>query len=725
MALWSLAAPASTVNENAQLQLERVPMATYEVFGLLGNRIRACVDNWLLVTPDKNPGLLDMFANREQNVSGEDENDSHQLVPFAGEYVGKYLISAVQIMRMSEDPRLRDTLSDVVERLLILQTDDGYLGPWPEKEQLLGHWDLWGNYHVMLGLILWYEQTGDERALDAVRKAADLVCRTFLDTGHRVLDVGEPDKNMAIMHILAILNQKTGEPRYLQMAMEVLKDFEKSGDYYRDGLASVEFFQTSKPRWESLHAIQGLVELYRITGRVDFKRAFLHHWASIRRFDMRNTGGFSSGEKATGDPFADAPIETCCVIAWQAVMIDALRLTGEATIADDIELATFNAVAGAQHPSGKWCTYDAAMNKAQGIRLPFHEQHAWQSRPNAPLLGCCPVNSPRGFGVLSEWGIMRNSEGLTVNFYGPMRAKLTLDDGSLVEIEQITDYPLGDTVRLKIVITEPKEFMLALRIPEWSKTTDVFLNGESTATPRPGDYFKINRTWRVGDEIILRLDLAIRYESGDLEQAGNVSLYRGPILLCKDDRFNRRGTAKIDVANLAEAKLKDPNDLDVGTSLQYLPWLVVELHTIEGKLVHLTDFANAGLDDRGYHSWLPAIHARPPKPVASLPADGATIITDTITFRWRTPADSITETCQYTVEISDSSAFQQTVLSLDSDGNDSVTISGESAHLLRPKKVYYWKVVARDQFGKAESISPYKQFTVDRTSAGQINALSQ
>lgn len=38
------------------------------------------------------------------------------------------------------------------------------------------------------------------------------------------------------------------------------------GDYYRTGLAGQEFYRTPRPRWESLHAIQGLVELYRITG---------------------------------------------------------------------------------------------------------------------------------------------------------------------------------------------------------------------------------------------------------------------------------------------------------------------------------------------------------------------------------------------------------------------------------------------------------------------------
>ncbi len=183
-------------------------------------------------------------------------------------------------------------------------------------------------------------------ALAAARKAADLICKTYLDAGRSTLDAGSSEMNMGIIHGMAILYRKTGEPRYLNMAKMVLKDFEQAGDYYRLGLRGEEFYRTPKPRWESLHSLQGMAELYRATGDDTFRRAFLNLWASIRRFDRRNTGGFSSGEQATGNPYANQAIETCCVIAWEAVMIDALRLSGDSTIADDLELATFNAVAG-------------------------------------------------------------------------------------------------------------------------------------------------------------------------------------------------------------------------------------------------------------------------------------------------------------------------------------------------------------------------------------------
>ena len=118
-----------------------------------------------------------------------------QLVPWAGEFVGKYLISAIQALRMSESEELRATVTNVVTRLIESQAEDGYLGPFKNGERLLGHWDLWGHYHCMLALLMWHEQTGDQAALSCARRAADLVCRTYLDSGRRALEAEESRRN--------------------------------------------------------------------------------------------------------------------------------------------------------------------------------------------------------------------------------------------------------------------------------------------------------------------------------------------------------------------------------------------------------------------------------------------------------------------------------------------------------------------------------------------------
>jgi uncharacterized protein len=693
---------ASPAREQGGLCWDTVPAATFTFGGVLGQRVKANVEHWLLPCPEKNPELLEVYAHREAN-------HEPPLVPWVGEFAGKYLISAVQAMRMSDDPRLRSAVGKVVDRIIQLQAADGYLGCWPKNEQLLKHWDLWENYHVMLGLILWSEQTGDKPALAAARRAADLICRTYLDARRPAHDAGSPEMNMGIIHGLAILYRITGEPRYLDMAKAVLKDFEQAGDYYRTGLRGEEFFRTPRPRWESLHSLQGMAELYRITGDESFRCSFLNHWASIRRFDVHNTGGFSSGEQATGNPFANAAIETCCVVAWEAVMIDALRLTGDSTIADDLELATSNAVAGAQHPSGEWCTYNTPMN---GRRIPSHVGIAFQIHPGGKFLNCCSVNGPRGLGMLSEWAVTRNGDSLAVNFYGPMRANIALADGTPVAIKETSDYPLGETARLKVSPQAAKQFTLALRIPAWSLKTAIALNGKPIDRVKAGEYLKLTRTWQAGDEIALRFDFRLRYESGDLEQAGMAAVYRGPILLCADDRFKTDGPGKLDVAKLNEAKLVPNDSAILQAAGSHRPWLVLDVPTANGKSLRLVDFASAGATGKEYQSWLPAVNARPPRPASLLPVDGAKLRRGPVTFSWRSPARELAQQ-RCAVVISDSRSFERPVVSVDAQEANRVTVPADKAAILQPGKTYYWKIIARNPHGQSESIAPYKRFTIE------------
>ena len=161
-----------------------------------------------------------------------------------------------------------------MQELLDSQASDGYLGPFPQQERLLKHWDLWGHYHVMLALLMWHEQTGDRQALESCTRIADLVCRTYLNSDCRMHEAGSTEMNLSIIHALGQLYRLTSQERYLQMMREIERDWESEGDYFRSGLAGVEFYRTPKPRWESLHNLQGLVELYRITGDDRYRTAF-------------------------------------------------------------------------------------------------------------------------------------------------------------------------------------------------------------------------------------------------------------------------------------------------------------------------------------------------------------------------------------------------------------------------------------------------------------------
>jgi DUF1680 family protein len=541
--------------------------------------------------------MLQIFRDR-------DREPLRDLVPWAGEFAGKYLISAVQALRLTQDPALRAHLATFVTDLVATQHESGYLGPFPTQEGMIGEgrWDLWGQYHVLLGLFEWFRETGDRNALNACLKCADHFCAEFLGGEKRVLHAGWEEMNESCSHIFALLYQAFGEPRYLQLLREIERDWEvpPSGDYVRTALEGTPFYKTPKPRWEGLHCVQAIAELYFIRGEEGYRKAFLQIWRSIQEGDRHNTGGFSSGEQATGNPYDPNAIETCCTVAWMAITVDALRMTGDPRAADELELSLYNATLGSQSPSGRWWTYNTPMD---GERKASAHDIVFQARAGSGELNCCSVNAPRGIGFLAEWGVMQSAEGLALNYYGEGVWGTTTPQGDRVLIEQETDYPRSGSIALRVLPqdAEGARFTLSLRIPGWSEQTSVLLNGEPVSGVPAGAYLRLERAWSASDRLEIELDMRLRLWSGEREAEGKAAVYWGPMLLAYDPRFDVYAPDALPEIEFAQTPLC-LNTEGVPTPR---PYLLLRFATQDGGTVTLCDFASAGAGGNLYRSWLP------------------------------------------------------------------------------------------------------------------------
>ena len=479
------------------------PPLAFKLEGELARRLEAVTDQWILPTPFANPGILEMFRNR-------DRKPYQNQVPWAGEFAGKYLTHSVQIYRLTRDAKLREHLKWFVSEFIALQDTDGYLGAWPHESRILGTWtwDAWGHYHAMLGLLLWHEESSDQKALDCVCRMADMFCNRFLPSAggkEKFHNAGSHEMNQAPIHSLGMLYRLTGVKRYLDMAILIESEFAlpPAGDYTRTALQGLEFWDTPKPRWESLHPIMGLVELYYATGDLKYRTAFEHLWWSMLKGDRHNNGGFTSGEKATGNPYDPNPIETCCTIACMAMSVEMLKLTGNSIVADEIELALMNSGVGMMSPSGRWVTYNTPMD---GQRRASAHDIVFQARPATPELNCCSVNGPRALGMISDWALMQRDGGLALNYYGPGSMTATLASGNQVRFTQETDYPRSGEVQLRVKPARVESFVLALRIPYWSDTTKVSVNGARVKVVKAGAYLEIERKWKSGDKVAITFD---------------------------------------------------------------------------------------------------------------------------------------------------------------------------------------------------------------------------
>jgi uncharacterized protein len=597
-------AMSAATRYKVQPKLTKPAELAMKLGGVVGDRLRANLENWELRAPEANPALLEMFFDR-------DRKPDRKLLPWSGEFVGKYLCSSILSYRLLRDPRQKELIERVTARFLASQDVDGYLGPFDRKSRLTGeNWDIWGHYWAIRALLLYHEEFSSPPALNAATKAADMLVEKFLNKDfHFTNDKSYGEMNYAVIHAFTQLYKLTGKPSYLEMAEWIVREWDLPGAglYMRLALAGKEMYEFAGNRWESLHDFQGMYEMYLITGEQKYHDAFKHIWHSIQKGDRHNTGGFTSGERTTGNPYHRGAIETCCTVAWIDMSIDMLRLSANPVVADELELATYNGLIGGQHPSGRWWTYNTPMD---GTKEASAHTINFQCRPGSPELNCCSVNAPRGLALLSEWAILGNKDGVMVNFYGPMDANMISPSGRKLTLRQTTNYPVEGIVALDLTLAAPEKFSLGLRIPSWSQRTRARVNGQPVEVSSPGSYLQISREWRSGDRVELELDMSPHFWVGDREAFGKTSIYYGPLLLAFDPVYNSMDPDQIPELNASGLKLEP-----VTTDRVIRPWLLLKTISTPGTEVLLSDFATAGAYGNRYVSWLPV------KNVAAIPYD--------------------------------------------------------------------------------------------------------
>ncbi len=111
--------------------LQRPQEICFQLEGMIRQRLQACLDQWWLIVPDANPALLQMFRDR-------DRKPERDLLPWSGEFVGKFLTSGVLGWQLTRDPQIYAVLKRTVEELIAVQDEDGYLGPFARAKRLTG-----------------------------------------------------------------------------------------------------------------------------------------------------------------------------------------------------------------------------------------------------------------------------------------------------------------------------------------------------------------------------------------------------------------------------------------------------------------------------------------------------------------------------------------------------------------------------------------------------------
>lgn len=494
--------------------------------------------------------ILDPFANRPGPQW------------WAGEHVGKFLHAATYAWRFTGDDRLKERMDYAVKSLIATQLPNGYLGTYIEKDQF-GQgdgdswdgpvWDVWTHKYNIIGLLTYYQVTGDKKALQAVQCAADLMYENFV-TKKRSMRLASSHEGMAstsVLEPIAVLYRLTGEPRYLEFCHYIIKSWEDEDDpatqMHEEGCQLLNSLldhgnvhnTANKKAYEMLSNVVGLLELYRVEPDERYITAAKNAWKDIVTKRLYITGTTSYDEHFMADhilPTGFTVGEGCVTVTWLQLTNHLLELTGEVQYADELERTTYNALLAAQQPQTGEVTYFATLmgNRWYGDR----------DRKLEPPISCCSSSIPRGIAMIPKFasGMLKGKPALLEYIPG----KHALHYGAGDNRKRITlnvrgDYPQTGDLEIGVELKEAARFPLVLRAPAWAEGFEATVDGK-VYKPSPGNrLIEIEREWAPGDSIQVKIPLDIRIVPDGDKTTESVAFVRGPQVLATNTEIEANG----------------------------------------------------------------------------------------------------------------------------------------------------------------------------------------
>lgn len=521
------------LNVIVQNKLEPAKPNAVSIGGFVGNKMDLCIENRLMAQDIDR--VISPFKERPDGEGG-----------FRSEFWGKWFTAAMLAYGYEPTPEHKAVVDRAVRELIATQDASGYIGAYPEGTHL-GFWDIWGRKYVMLGLLGYYDQTGDASALESAKKVADnLISEVGPDSGVNIAATGwfgwKGLASSSVLEPIALLYQRTGEKKYLEFGEHIIKCWNEPNRLSPTGIRLIQEAINGTPLWkmsgapkayEMMSCFEGLCEMYRATGNELYFEACHKLIDTIIRDEIMIVGSASMmeiwchGKMRQTEPMYQG-METCVTATWIKFLYQMLRLTGESKYADELEISLYNANLGSMAPNGEWWAYYSSL---MGERVHSHQQY-----PDV-VMSCCVANGPRGFMTLPSWAAMTSAKGVAINYYGMSKSRLTTPSGKEITLDMNSKYPEEGVVRIKVGLASEENFDIQLRIPQWSANSSITVNGKAfEGYVLKGTYATIKRCWKDGDEIVLNLDMRGRVIDAP-SGVGDAAIMRGPIVLAFDTRL--------------------------------------------------------------------------------------------------------------------------------------------------------------------------------------------
>jgi uncharacterized protein len=440
-----------------------------------------------------------------------------------------FLDGLVPLAYLLDDAKLKDKVKTWIEPILASSRDSGWYGPIKNK-------DRWPMAVANKVLMQYYEATSDKRALVVLKKYFRYIHDTPPDW---------PDSEWrgvrAMENAVAgyWLYRQTKEPWILETMESIQKHSTDWTTYYEkfpwDSAAVAD--KKIQLHWKvdgTAHGVNNAMAIkypglwYQQSGDVRYKNAV---FSGIRKYDRNHGqvgGRFSCDEHLSGNS-PDRGTELCSVVEYMFSLEELYEIFGDNSLADRLELLTFNALPGTTTPDMWAHQYDQQSNQV----LVSAAKRNWISNDDysniyglMPNFGCCLANLHQGWPkfTASLW-MATNDNGLASVAYSPCVVYARVGKGKEIKISEETNYPFNGKVVLKITTSGSVKFPLNLRVPAWADTV-VFSYKGKTKIGGAGSTVRLEERWKDGDIVTFNIPMKLRFEK---RYNNSISLMRGPL----------------------------------------------------------------------------------------------------------------------------------------------------------------------------------------------------
>ena len=558
-------------------------------------------------------GALDKLRGRKNKARGNSDAD-----------LAKWIEAASYVLQSEENKQIHSLLNEVVADISASAGSSGYLHTRYMKrmpadlENLKSGGHLYCLGHLLQAAMAYYQATRNEQLLDLFVRYVDNVINQF-GPGKQLCWSGHPEIELALVG----LYRTTGRKKYLDFARYLLQDVDLTKEENASGIDLDHFFAgvpfTSHKELSghavcALYVCCGATDYYVETGDSATLQTLLTLWSDLTGRKMYVTGGVGSrpSDEAIGNPY-ELPnrrgyAETCAAIGnvmWNWRLLNA---TGQARFADIMELTLYNGFLSGVSLDGRnyfyWNPLSSkpestkegyanggqnliAQKKATGIGLDVRQPYF-----RTP---CCIGNAQRMIASLPGYIYSTSAKGVWIHLYHSSRLNWHLEGGQELILIQSTSYPWENVVEIVFERAPADEFSLFLRIPSWTTSARIIVNGELSRIVRnAGTYCEMPRVWRAKDRVRIEFGMPIRAVHANPRMRENRScaaLQRGPIIYCLEST---------DHPDISVSDILLPSDLaNVGEQLaaEFESDILGGVVTIQGSV---SAYGSSEIDQRLY-----------------------------------------------------------------------------------------------------------------------------